>query len=70
MRSFHYFCNFLIQKIFPFFVSLWKRLSEFLPAPLTWETISALRNLREVFGCFILTDFMSTMFGFSVGFGS
>ena len=66
MRSFHPKKNF-------FSVSLYKGLSEFLPATLTWEIFSAcfivLDNLQEVFGCSIVTDFMLTMFAFSNAFG-
>ena len=55
--------------MFTFFVSLFKGLSEFLPAPITLEILSGylivLHNLREVFGCSLVTDLMSTMFGFS-----
>ena len=69
MRLFHYFCIFSIQKTFTFFILPYKELSEFLPAPLTWETFSAclivLDNLCEVFGCTVITDFMSAMSGFS-----
>ena len=57
------FWHFCIQKIFPFFVSLYKELLE----P-TWEIFSAclivLNNLCEVFECSVITDFISTMFGF------
>ena len=66
MGSLRYFC---IQRIFTFFVSLYKGLSEFLQTPLTWETFStcliALDNLQEVLKCSILTDFRLTMFEFS-----
>ena len=60
MKLFYYYYIFFIQNIFTFFVSLYKVLSEFLPAPLTSEIFSAclivLDNLREVVGCSILTD--------------
>ena len=69
MRSFSYFC---IQKFFTFFVSLYKGLLEDLAEP-TWEIFSvypiALNNLQKVFGCSLVIDFMSTMFGLSNVFG-
>ena len=65
--SLGYFYIFFIQNFLPlFFVSLYKGLLEFLPAPLTWGTFSvcliALDNLWEEFGCSIIVDFMSAMF--------
>ena len=61
MRSFSYFCIFFVLK----------GLLEILPEP-TWETFSTclivLDNLCEVFGCSIITDFMSTVCGFSIAF--
>ena len=69
MRWFSYFC---IQIVLTFFVSQYKGLLELLPEP-TRETFSvciiALDNLQEVFGCSIVTHFMSTMFGISKVFG-
>ena len=54
------YLHFFVQKIFTFFVSLDKELLE----P-TWETFSVcpvvLDNLCEVFGCSIITDFLSTI---------
>ena len=59
-----YFYIFFVQKFFTFFISLYKEVLE----P-TWETFAAclivLDNLWEVFGCSIINDFISTMFGFS-----
>ena len=69
MKLFGYFC---ILNFFSFFVSLYKGLLERSPES-TWETFSAcllvLDNLQEVFRCFIITDLMSKMFGFSKVFG-
>ena len=62
------FLHFFRLKNFDFFVSLYKEILE----P-TWETFSVclivLDNLCEVFGCSVITDFTSTMFGFSKAFG-
>ena len=69
-------CSFFFvvaKKIFTFFlfVSLYKALLEILLEP-TWETFSAcpivFENLCEVFGCSIVTDFMSTIFQLSLAF--
>ena len=58
---------------FHMFFILYKGLSENFPAPVTWENFSvyliALEKLIEVFGCSIITDFTSTMFGFPIVFG-
>ena len=74
MTSFRHFYIFFHPKTFSLvFVALYKGLSKFLTALLTWETFSdcliALDNSCKVFGCSILTDFMSTIFGFSKAFG-
>ena len=56
-----------------FFVLLYKGRLERLPKP-TWETfptcIIVLDKLCEDFGCFIMTDFISTKSAFSIVFGS
>ena len=52
---------------FPFFVALYKEQLE----P-TWETffsLIVLNNLWEVFGCSVITHFISTMFELSKVFG-
>lgn len=63
---------FLKGFLFFFFISPYKRLSEFLPAPVTWETslsyLIILNNLWEV-ECSIVIDFMSIMFGLYKDFG-
>ena len=56
------FCCFYI---FTFFVSLYKELLE----PTVLACLIVLDNLCEVFGCSVITDFISTMFGFSKVFG-
>ena len=65
MFSFCYFYVFFIQNIFNFFASLYKEILEtdFSPFPIVLD------NLFEVFGCSVITDFVSTIFGFSKVFG-
>ena len=73
-----YFCIFynifLIKKKYLFFVvSLYNGLVEYLQVSLTLETnlmyLVILENLLEVFGCSLVTDFMSIVPEFSKGFG-
>ena len=52
---------FVLLKKLTFFVSLYKELLE--------PTFLVLDNLREVCRCLVITDFISTMFGFSNVFG-
>ena len=65
MFSFCYFYVSFIRNIFTFFASLYKELLEtdFSPFPIVFD------NLFEVFGCSVITDFVSTIFGFSKVFG-
>ena len=59
---------FSFKKFSLFFFSLYRGLLGLFPEPI-WEIFSAglivLEKLQEVFGCSIITDFMSTMFRFS-----
>ena len=68
-----FYSLFLVEKCSVFIVSLYKGLSKFLPAPLTWKTVIVLLivsdNLQEVFGCSLKSDSMSIIFGFSKAFG-
>ena len=56
------FCCFYIffVKNFNFFVSLYKELLE----PTFTACLIVLDNLSECFGCFVIIDFISTMFRF------
>ena len=65
MFSFYYFYVSFIRNIFTFFASLYKELLEtdFSPFPTVFD------NLFEVFGYSVITDFVSTIFGFSKVFG-
>ena len=68
MWLFHYFYIFYIQKIFTFFVSLYKGFYH-LFGKLFVACFIVLDNLWKVFKCSIIPNFMSTMFEFSMLFG-
>ena len=57
-----------------FIILLYKELVKFLPAPHIWEIFLVcfivIDNLQEVCGYSIITDFISTMLGFSISLGS
>ena len=57
MSLFCYFYIFFIQKVFTFFVSLYKELLE----PTFSACLIALDNFCEVFGCSVIAVFISTM---------
>ena len=66
MCSFCYFTFlYFSSEIFTFFVSLYKELLE----PTFSACLIVLDNLYEAFGCTVMTDFTSAMFGFSKVFG-
>ena len=61
MFLFCYFYIFSFKKFSLFFVLLYKELSE----PTFSSFPMVLDNLSELFKCSVITDFISTMFGFS-----
>ena len=67
-KSMYFFCYF-VQNIFTFFASIYRGVLELLPES-TWRTFSAclivLDNLCEIFRCSMVTDYLSTVFGFSI----
>ena len=69
MRSFRFFAFFTAfhssEKIL-LFVSLYKGLVEFLLTPSTRTTFYSLGLFQEVFGSFMIINFMSIMPGFSI----
>ena len=68
MKSFCYFEFFLPIKLLHFVVLLCKVLLEFLPAPTCLACPIIWDNLCEVFTGSIVTDSISIIFGFSIGF--
>ena len=66
MLSFCYFYIFIHKEKIIFSVSLYK---ELLEPTLSLFPYFVLDNLWKIFQCSVITDFISTMFGFSKGFG-